>query len=66
MVESVATIGDDPLLVDTSRIGMLYLGALKVDLDPHSGFRSNLTDIRAETSGLMIVRDASAAFRIGV
>jgi hypothetical protein len=66
VVESVAAVGADPLLVDTDRTGVLYLGRLKIDLDPYSGFRNNLTDIRAETSALMVVRDASAAFRIGV
>jgi hypothetical protein len=65
IVESVAAVGADPLLVDTSRIGMLYLGTLRVDADPYTGFKANLTDLRVETNALMHVHDATAAYRIG-
>lgn len=65
IVESVAAVGADPLLVDTSRIGQLYLGTMRVEADPYSGFKQNLTDLRVETNALMHVRDADAAYRIG-
>lgn len=65
IVESVAAVGADPLLVDTARIGQLYLGTMRVEADPFTGFKKNLTDLRVETNALMHVRDASAAYRIG-
>jgi hypothetical protein len=42
---------EPPLVVDTRRIGALYLGTLAVDLDPYAGvgganFKENLVDIR--------------------
>jgi hypothetical protein len=71
IVESRAAVGADPLLVDTSSVGVLYLGGLSVDLDPYNGaggdnFRRNLVDIRFELSNLAHIRDATGAFRIGV
>ncbi len=65
IVESVAAVGADPLLVDTTRIGQLYLGTMRVEADPYTGFKKNLTDLRVETNALMHVRDANAAYRIG-
>jgi hypothetical protein len=60
---------EPPLVVDTTRIGQLYLGAMKLDLDPFAGvsgdnFETNRTDIRAEVNTLMHVRSAKAARRI--
>ena len=66
IVESVAAVGADPLLVDTSRIGQLYLGTMRVEADPFTGFKKNLTDLRVETNALMHIRDATAAYRIGI
>lgn len=66
IVESVAAVGGDPLLVDTSRIGQLYLGTMRVEADPFTGFKKNLTDLRVETNALMHIRDATAAYRIGI
>lgn len=61
VVESVAAVGSAPLLVDTARIGQLYLGTMRVEADPFTGFKKNLTDLRVETNALMHIRDATAA-----
>lgn len=66
VVESVAAVGGEPLLVDTARIGQLYLGTMRVEADPFTGFKKNLTDLRVETNALMHIRDATAAYRIGI
>jgi hypothetical protein len=65
VIEAAAADGADPVLVDSSRIGTLYLGRLEVAADPFSEFSKNLTSLRYETSALMHVRDSSGAFRIG-
>lgn len=66
VIESVAAAGDDPLLIDTSAIGTLYLGQVRIDADPYAGaggdnFVKNLTDLRAEATVKMHVRRAAAA-----
>ncbi len=61
IAESVAAVGSAPLLVDTARIGQLYLGTMRVEADPFTGFKKNLTDLRVETNALMHIRDATAA-----
>jgi hypothetical protein len=60
---------EPPLLVDTTRIGVLYLGTMRIDLDPFAGvsgsnFENNTTDIRCEVKVLMHVRSAKAAHRV--
>lgn len=66
VVESQAAAGDSPLLIDTSAIGTLYLGGVRIDADPFAGaggdnFVKNLVDLRAEGRLLMHVRRAAAA-----
>jgi hypothetical protein len=55
----------DPLLLDPQMLGSLYLGTLRIDSDPYSGFTRNVTDVRFECNTLMHVRDIRAARRIG-
>ena len=69
VVRTSAAGNEPPLLVDTSRAGVLYLGVMRVDLDPFAGvsgsnFENNTTDIRAEVNCLMHVRNAKAARRL--
>jgi hypothetical protein len=54
----------DPLLIDARTLGPLYLGGLRVDLDPFSGFSRNVTTLRAEVHVLQHVRAPYAARRI--
>ena len=60
---------EPPLVVDTSRVGVLFMGTMRFDLDPFSGvsgsnFENNTTDIRCELNALMHVRSAKAARRV--
>jgi hypothetical protein len=69
VVRAGTTGTEPPLVVDTARIGALYLGSLAIDLDPYAGvgganFKKNLVDIRAEQNALMHVRAPTAARRI--
>jgi len=69
VVRAGTTGTEPPLVVDTRRVGVLYLGTLAVDLDPYAGvgganFRKNLVDIRAEQNALMHVRAPTAARRV--
>jgi hypothetical protein len=69
IVRAGTTGTEPPLVVDTRRVGALYLGTLAVDLDPYAGvgganFKKNLVDIRAEQNALMHVRAPTAARRV--
>jgi len=64
IVERTADAAFDPLLIDSQRIGKLFLGTIRLDADPFSGFSTNQTDIRMELNALMHVRAAKAAYRI--
>ena len=60
---------EPPLVVDTTRIGALYMGSMKLDLDPFAGvsgsnFENNTSDLRCEVNVLMHVRSAKAARRV--
>jgi len=60
---------EPPLVVYTTRIGALYMGSMRLDLDPVAGvsvsnFENNTSDIRAEINVLMHVRSAKAARRV--
>lgn len=60
---------EPPLVVDTTRVGVLYMGQMRFDLDPFSSvssanFENNTTDIRCEANVLMHVRSAKAARRV--
>jgi hypothetical protein len=60
---------EPPLVVDTTRIGALYMGAMRIDLDPFAGvsgsnFENNTSDLRCEVNVLMHVRSAKAARRV--
>jgi hypothetical protein len=59
-----ATMDEAPLLIDSRRVGMLYLGVLAMLADPYSKMRKNLVDLRFELNGLMHIRDANAAYLI--
>jgi Phage capsid family len=69
IVVRVGTGTEPPLVVDTSRIGALYMGAMRIDLDPFAGvsgsnFENNTSDLRCEVNVLMHVRSAKAARRV--
>ena len=45
-------------------LGALYLGVMRFDADPYTGFTKDLTTLRVETSALFHVRDSRGARRI--
>ena len=52
------------VLIDPTRVGVLYEGEAKVLLDPYTGASTNITRIREEANCLMHVRDPNAALTI--
>ena len=42
----------------------LYLGSMRIDADPFTGFTKNLTTLRCEVKTLFHVRNAKGARRI--
>jgi hypothetical protein len=69
VVERIGAGTEAPYLLDTSGIGTLHLGRLRVEADPFAGlggknFAKNLTDLRFEVKALFAVRQAEAARRI--
>ncbi|MCF6745705.1 hypothetical protein E9529_15775 [Blastococcus sp. KM273128] len=63
-VVETSTILTEPLLIDPRRLGPLFLGALRVDADPFTGFANNTTDLRYEVAVLQHVRRFDGAFRV--
>jgi len=59
-----ATGAEPPYLIDPGMLGMLYLGTAKLEADPFSGFKSNLTTLRVEVKGIFHVRNANGARRL--
>lgn len=53
-----------PYVIDPQMLGTLYLGAMRFDADPFTGFKKNLTTLRVETHGLYHVRNAKGARRV--
>lgn len=64
VIERIGAGNEPPYLLDPRTLGQLYLGALKFETDPFSGFRKNLTTLRIETNALYHVRQAEGARRI--
>jgi len=57
--------GTDPMyLVDPDLLGRLYLGNMRFDADPYTGFASNTTSLRVEVNALFHVRNVQGAYRI--
>jgi len=59
-----ATNAEPPYLIDAGMLGQLYLGAARLEADPFTGFRANLTTLRVEVKGLFHVRNAKGARRL--
>lgn len=65
VVERTSAAGNEPPdLVDSKILGVLYLGPMKFEADPFTGFKANLTTVRVETKALMHIRNAKGARRI--
>ena len=59
-----ATGAEAPYVLDSNQLGRLYLGTMRIDADPFTGFKKNLTTLRCEVRALYHVRDAKGARRI--
>jgi hypothetical protein len=65
VIERTSAAGNEvPYLVDSAKLGRLYLGSMRIDADPFSNFTENLTTLRCELKALMHIRDAKGARRI--
>jgi hypothetical protein len=57
--------GSDPIyLIDPELLGRLYIGSMRFDADPFTGFASNTTSLRVEVNALFHVRNVQGAYRI--
>ncbi|MDP9302539.1 MAG: phage major capsid protein, partial [Actinomycetota bacterium] len=57
--------GSDPLyLYDPQMLGILYVGSMRFDADPYTGFASNTTNLRVEMNVLFHVRQVGGAYRV--
>jgi hypothetical protein len=64
VVERIGAGTEAPYLIDPTMLGQLYLGNLRFDAGPFTGFRKNLTTLRIETHALYHVRQAEGARRV--
>lgn len=50
IVERTSAVGTEPpYLIDSRMLGVLYLGRLKFEVDPFTGFKANLITLRVES-----------------
>jgi hypothetical protein len=57
--------GSDPMyLIDPEMLGALYMGSMRFDADPYTGFSTNTTNLRVEVNALFHVRNVQGAYRI--
>lgn len=64
IIERAGNGDESPLLIDRGMLGALYIGSMRIDADPYSGFKRNLTTLRFEIKGLMHVRNPKGALLI--
>jgi hypothetical protein len=65
LIERTSAAGNEPpYVLDSNMLGRLYLGSMRIDADPFTGFTKNLTTLRCEVKALFHVRNAKGARRI--
>jgi len=64
VVERAGAGDEDPFLIDPGMLGVLYMGDIRFDADPYTGFKKNLTTLRVEVNALFHVRNIQGAYRI--
>jgi hypothetical protein len=65
LIERTSAAGNEPpYVIDSNMLGRLYLGSMRIDADPFTGFTKNLTTLRCEVKALFHVRNAKGARRI--
>ncbi len=61
VVERIGAGTEAPYLIDPQMLGRFYMGTLRFEADPYSGFKKNLTTLRLEVKALYHVRNAKGA-----
>jgi len=64
VVERIGAGTEAPYLLDVGMLGRFYLGTLRFEVDPFSGFSKNLATLRLEIKSLYHVRNAKGARRV--
>jgi hypothetical protein len=64
VIERIGAGTEAPYLIDPQMLGQLYLGNMRFEADPFTGFRKNLTTLRIEVHALYHVRQAEGARRV--
>ena len=64
VVERIGAGTEAPYLIDPAMLGRFYMGTLRLEADPFTGFAKNLTTLRLEVKALYHVRNAKGARRV--
>jgi hypothetical protein len=64
VVERIGAGTEAPYLIDPQMLGRFYLGTLRFEVDPYTGFSKNLSTLRLEVKSLFHVRNAKGARRV--
>jgi hypothetical protein len=64
VVERIGAGTEAPYLIDPEMLGPFYLGTLRFEVDPFTGFAKNLSTLRLEIKSLYHVRNAKGARRV--
>jgi hypothetical protein len=64
VVERIGAGTEAPYLLDVGMLGRFYLGTLRFEVDPFTGFSKNLSTLRLEIKSLYHVRNAKGARRV--
>ena len=64
VVERIGAGTEAPYLLDPEMLGRYYLGTLRFEIDPYTGFSKNLSTLRLEIKSLFHVRNAKGARRV--
>jgi hypothetical protein len=64
VVERIGAGTESPYLIDPAMLGRYYMGTLRFEADPFTGFKKNLTTLRLEVKALYHVRNAKGARRV--
>jgi hypothetical protein len=64
VVERIGAGTEAPYLLDPAMLGRFYMGTLRFEVDPYTGFKANLSTLRLEVKSLFHVRNAKGARRV--
>ena len=64
VVERIGAGTEAPYLLDPEMLGRFYMGTLRFEVDPYTGFSKNLSTLRLEIKSLFHVRNAKGARRV--